>query len=375
MKTDLMRVFMKIDCWCLIPILVACGGCSPTTVVPSQDRKISLEAIEAEPAEQSRPELKARIETVLRSSLVNRSLSATENAAWQIMHAVICYGNELLIETEDRGQVAALDYAFDNGLMRGFELMRSADVLESTGRPGIKAKFDPGSYIGQGHVDQWLAICAMAEVPIDTPVKVGQDSFTLKDWARQAQFDVSNNPVDEYSWTLIAMTHYFPDEPRWRVDGGEQLGWEELVEHELRQDIDMSPCGGTHRMAGMVRAVNAKRRLGLPDSAVWQRAEDLVARLLQSTKENRGADGRLSSYFFTRPGGTVDLTAELSSTGHVFEFVALACPVDELSSAWVEISAHRLCELLEVTAAQDLDCGALYHALNGLKIFYERRFD
>ncbi|MEM7474640.1 MAG: hypothetical protein AAF483_06570 [Planctomycetota bacterium] len=320
------------------------------------------------------PQLKQRVENVLQHANDERILSTEVNAAWQIMHAVICYGMELQIETPDRGRVSALEYVFSNGQMRGMQLMITQENLQSTGRPGVKARFNPGSYIGQGHVDQWLAICAMADIPITTKIQVGDRVATIEDWARQAQFDVSNNPVDEFSWTLIALTHYFPTETRWDADGGIRIGWEELLAEELRYGLEDAACGGTHRMAGIIRALRAAEANGIDSTPTWSEARELVASLMASTKEQRGADGRLSSFYFDRSGGTRDLYAELSSTGHMFEFVALAATEEELSSPWIELSAQRLCELIENLETQSVECGALYHALSGLKIYLERRW-
>ena len=70
----------------------------------------------------------------------------------------------------------------------------------------------------------------------------------------------------------------------------------------------------------------------------------------------------------------MDLAAELSSAGHMFEFISLAISKEELSQPWVELAADRLCKLLESAQEVELDCGALYHALNGLKIYRQRRF-
>ena len=128
-------------------------------------------------------------------------------------------------------------------------------------------------------------------------------------------------------------------------------------------------------MAGIIAAVRAKERLGLADSPVWSRARNLIDSLLTNARQNRGPGGQLSSFYFTRPGNTTDLSAQLSSMGHMFEFVALAASPAELQEPWVEDSAAGLCELLEATSTQDLDCGALYHALSGLKVYLQRRYD
>ncbi len=315
----------------------------------------------------------AKIDATLVRELQQRRLSSTTNAAWQIMHGVICYGNELPIETPDQGLVNALDYAFHGGLINGFEIGLGSTSLPQTGQTGVTARLEPGSYVGQGHPDQWLAIFAMAGLPGDTEVMIGDTRRTIFDWGRQAQFDVTNNLLNEFSWTLIGLTHYFPAEPTWVTANGTSVSWEALVEAELTNDLDTSACGGTHRLSGLVRALEAKRNLGLADSHVWQEAQRVVDQAIENAKSNRSSDGSLSSEYFVRPSKSVDLGAELSSSGHILEFLALALPADELSQPWVELSALRLCDILETTQQVELDCGALYHALNGLKLYRNRR--
>lgn len=366
--------------------IVVCAGCSLSSVTSLSERQQALEQLEAalasgksaangDPAAASQRtgrELLTRIDTALTREQSNRRLSSSTNAAWQIMHGVICYGSELQIETPDQGLVGALDYAFHGGQINGFELSLGRTPLSATGRTGVMARLEPGSYLGQGHPDQWLAIFAMAELPPETEVVIGDTTRTLLDWARQAQWDVSHNLLSEYSWTLIGLTHYLPNEPSWVMANGSTVSWEDLVSAELKNDLDASACGGTHRLAGLVRALNAKQSLGLPDSDVWRRAQLAVEQAIANAKANRGSDGSLSSYYFVRPSKTVDFAAELASSGHLFEFLALALPAEELSEPWVELAAGRLCDVLEATQEVELDCGALYHALNGLRIYRQR---
>ncbi len=349
-------------------------GCSPVTLMSRSERQQTLQKLEKELASQVSTNLQSQIDTSLAQGLQQRRLDSQVNAAWQIMHAVICYGKDLQIDTPDRGTIGALDYVFSGGQLMGFELMAGNEILPSTGRVGLKARLEPGSYIGQGHVDQWLAIFAMADIPLETEIQLGDQKYTLLDWARQAQFDTSRNLLDEFSWTLIALAHYFPNEPTWEAADGHTLSWEDLVAVELSYEIDLSPCGGAHRLAGITRAIQAKNRLNLEDSPTWQQAQDVVDECLLGAKENRGADGSLSSRYFERPGRTADLSAVLASTGHVLEFVSLASAAKDLADPWVELAVVRLCETLLQTRHVELDCGGLYHALNGLKIYRARRF-
>lgn len=348
-------------------------GCVPAVREPLSQRQTSIAEVDASYQPRAENELESRISAVLEAGR-HRRLSTSSNAAWQIMHGIACYGENLTILTEDQGEVGALDYAFSGGQINGLEMMPGNAVLPSTGKLGLKARLEPGSYIGQGHVDQWIAIFAMADLPPDMQISIGDKQFTIEDMARQAQYDVTQNVLDEFGWTLIALTHYFPDEHSWMAEDGGQITWDELVDIELEQSLSEAACGGTHGLAGIVRALSAKNRLNLPTNPTWLSAQKLVDECIENAKLNRGSDGRLSSYYFERPGGTVDLTAELSSTGHVFEFLALALTQEELTEPWIEMTANRLCEILETSEHADMDCGALYHGLNGLKIYKQRRF-
>ncbi len=314
--------------------------------------------------------LSARIDAILQRGLEQRQMDASVNAAWQIMHGVVCYGQELTIQTPDRGLVGAIDYAFTGGVIKGFELSRG-DALEG-GRRGVRAKLEAGSYVGQGHVDQWIAICAMAEIPGDTVVRIGDAEHNLIDWARQAALDVSDNYLDEYGWTLIALTCYLPETPEWTTRAGDKVSWEDLVDVEIKQDLTVAACGGTHGLAGVISAVAAKQRMGLPDSDVWTRAENLIQTCIETAERNRASDGRLSCYYFDRSGISSDLSVELSGAGHVFEFLALALPRESLQEPWVVRACERICELMEATHGIDLECGGLYHALHGLKVYRDR---
>lgn len=417
MSTDRVPRSMGFGYSAFFLVLVVQWGCSPATLDSVAERQRGLEALEAQLSRPVGPStnassfdetaesagdgtadqgagaeeasavpqqvlassrlnkvpLAARIDAALERERTQRLLSSTTNAAWQIMHGVISYGGELPLETPDRGVVGALDYAFHGGLINGFELGLGSTPLPSTQRTGVTARLEPGSYVGQGHPDQWLAIFAMANVPLETEVMVGDTRRTLLDWGRQAQADVVYNLLNEYSWTLIALTHYFPSEPQWATADRTTVSWEAMVEAELTNEINTSACGGTHRLSGIVRALAAHQRLGLPDSPVWQEARQVVDRAIDNARVNRSRDGSLSSSYFVKPSRTVDVGAELSSAGHIFEFLALALPREELAEPWMELAGHRLCDLLDATQGVELDCGALYHGLNGLTLYRQRR--
>ncbi len=352
----------------MVSTLWAVGLTSCERIAPVPDERLFEATGATEPAKVD--ELSQRIDRVLQDNLKLRRLSSSDNAAWQIMHGVICYGHQLPLITPDRGEVSALDYAFHEGAIRGWQLMPGQPL--PSGRRGVKAVLEPGSYTGQGHVDQWIAICAMAELPGSDEVVIDQETYTLKDWAEQARMDASSNPLNEFSWSLIALTYYFPDDAQWVASDGSTWSWERMVAQEVQYDLNLSACGGAHRLVGLTLALQAKRRLKLPDSQAWDDARRIVERSIADIESMRNGDGSLSSHFLERPGCSRDLAATLASTGHLFEFLANALEDSQLHEPWVKAAAARLCEIFEATRDVDLDCGACYHALNGLRVYKNR---
>ncbi len=335
--------------------------------------QLDLDRLVEPAAEISEDDLRVNLDKSIQLALEGRVLSSTRNAAWQIMHGVLCFGSQLPLETPDRGTLSALDYALTGGQFEGWELSRG-DKLSGLDQPGVKARLEPGSFIGQGHVDQWIAIMAMAQIPIQTRVIVDGQSLTLTHWARQAQWDACSNPLREYSWSLIALTQYFPNEPVWQTSDGQNWSWERMVEQEVLYDLTLSPCGGTHRLMGLVLALQGKQRLNLADSNAWRRAREIVDQAVDTIRTMQNSDGSLSSHYLVRPGTSSDLGATLGSSGHLLEFLSAELPPEQLSQAWVERAVARVCEIIQVTSSVDIDCGALYHAVRGLKLYREKRF-
>jgi hypothetical protein len=362
----------------LAALLVGLAGCSPTTPATPSSQPIdrSVADVAGSPdrnlpggkGENSR-NLSHRIEKVLAENLKNRSLRSDLNAAWQIFHGVIAYGDKLPLETPE-GALPALRFAFEGGQFQGWELA-PGDLLPD-GRRGMRAKLEPGSYIGQGHVDQWLAILAQAGVEGDRIVQVGDQPFTVFDWARQAQWDVPDNPIPEYAWTMIALMHYFPDEQQWMARDGRQWNYDALVDFEAKADLATSACGGTHRLQGLAHALAFRKRHQGAISGPWEAAQKRVDAAIQGARQMQNSDGSLSTNYTDLPGRSADMSLNISATGHMLEFLAFALPQEELAERWVERAAHRLCDYLEAAAAVDLDCGGLYHALHGLAIYQQR---
>ncbi len=350
--------------------LLALGSCDQSSPVDklSADRRIELDRpVQASLAE---AELLGEIDRALAFNQTKRWLTAERNAAWQVFHGALPYGRELAIEVEGR-QIPALEYLFQGGELRGWDPRLTTDH-PIAGRVGVRFPVDEGTYVGQGHVDQWLGYLSQVPVALDTPLTLGERSLTVRDWGRQSQWDVSNNPYREYSWTLIALTNLFPEEQEWRAKDGNVWTLEPLVRFEAQQKLSASTCGGMHRLMGLAHAVRYQNRLGKPFDGGWLMAKQAVEQALLAIRRYQNRDGSFSTNYTERSGVSSDFSLSLSATGHTLEFVVYAIEEEDLRSEWVQRSVRRLCAMLQASESFDLECGGVYHALSGLRIYRQR---
>lgn len=309
-----------------------------------------------------------RISHILKQTQDGRELSTELQGAWQIVHGILAFGEQFTVLHESV-TVPALDYLLEGGTLQGWKLR--------PGKNGITALVEEGSVLGQGHQDQWLGYlsqCGNSGVPLETPLIVGETSATVNDLLRQAQADL--HAGQEATWTLMAFATYLHEDNKWETSNGETWDLSRVIEMELNADLHSSACGGSHRLYGLATAVNTYRsrhpEVGETLPEPWNTAEHTIATNIDLSRRFQQADGSFSTQFFARPASSVDVFAKLSSSGHIFEFLAIALPSERLQEPWVLRAADRLVTTLEQTADIDIECGALYHAAHGLLLYRNR---
>jgi hypothetical protein len=361
---------------CLIAVAI-CLGCTQNTKSPAKSESAdsaenTAETRSSQPVREL-PSLQETIVATLKNNLEKRELAADRNGAWQVVHGAVAYGDQLPM-TVDGKPTLAIDYLLSGKPLNGWEIS-AGPVLPTTMRPGIVARVEAGSYIGQGHTDQWLGYFSQIPLALDRKVVVDDKTLTLEDWARQSQWDVPKNPFLEYSWTLIALTNFFPNEPQWQASDGKTWTLEPLVRFEAQQDLADSACGGMHRLMGLAHAVRYRRRLKGAFDEGWAMAKKVVDASVDSARRFQNSDGSFSTNYSSRPGNSSDISLCISATGHTFEFLSYALDESELGKPWMERAAARLCAMLKATEEIDLECGGAYHAIAGLKLYHRRRFE
>jgi hypothetical protein len=317
--------------------------------------------------------LREMLDAATDDAYLNRRLNLRDHAAWQIVHGILAYEHDFVVADEQGRLVPALKYLLDGGEMQGW-ILRPGTSLDENGRRGVVAVLDAGSTIGQGHADQWLGYLADCNLPIDQVIKVAGRDHTLADMLRQAEWDVPANETREYSWTLMALTTYYPTDHEWTASDGKRWSVPQLMEIEVGHDLAGSACGGTHRMSGIVMALNRHKQQGGALEGAWAAADGKVRECRVLAREYQNNDGSLSTRFFSGPGSSLEIKSSLHATGHTFEFLVMASDDQQVREDWLRRAAVNLCELLEATSDVDLECGALYHAIRGLTLYRERLF-
>jgi hypothetical protein len=252
--------------------------------------------------------------------------------------------------------------------------LRRGDLLdEATGRRGVKSLVDEDKK-GQGHVDQWLGYLSDCRLPLDQTIIVEGETHTIADYIDQAKLDVPLNPTKEYSWTLMALTAYYPTDYTWKAGDGTEWSIAQLVDIELDRDRDQSACGGTHRLCGLTMAFNRHVAAGGKVEGTWKRLHDHIRESINDARKYQNSDGSLSSNYLARPGKSADLALCMGSAGHVMEFLATAMDKDELQQPWVKRAVLDVCKTFRKTKPVDVECGALFHAAHGLVLYREKVF-
>lgn len=305
----------------------------------------------------------------------NRRLDVNEQNAWQIIHGALAYKRKFLVRAGDK-EVAAVDYLLAGGKMNGWNLAPGDILDEKTGRRGVRAAFDPGSKAGQGHYDQWMGYLSDCGLKLDEKIMVAGRAQTIEDYIRQIELDVSRVALDtkEYSWTLMALTAYRPTDYEWTAADGKKWSIPQLVEMELENAVDESPCGGAHRMYGLAIARNRHLAAGGKLTGVWQKCDQRIQEQVERARQAQNADGSLSAKYFQQPAIAADITEWMGSSGHVFEFLAEALNKEELRQPWMKRAAWKLSEQFRKTRQIDVECAKLFHAAHGLVLYREKVF-
>lgn len=327
--------------------IVGCGAFDPPVPI---DVKLDLDNM-------SDAELLERLDKAIEYNFRHRRLSTSTNAAWQIVHAVIPFGRHLLINDPQGRVVRAMDYVFDGGVMRGWNLQPGTRLPD--GRVGVFALLEEGTSTGQGHKDQWLGYMAVASVthssePLlpDTKLKVRGEERTIRDWIDQIKLDIHDGT--ERGWSLMALSQYCKSTDEWTAGDGQKWNLDRVMGVEAATDFRQGSCGGTHALGGMTIALlsylnetgatiaeegphqgKLVDKFGNLITGGYAAANDRIQEAIKLAREYQQPDGSFSSRYFQGAEYNRELEDRFRKTGHTLEFLCLSLSQEQLSEPWV----------------------------------------
>jgi hypothetical protein len=360
-------VTVAVLCSLVVATLLPLTGCSgtsePTATTASTGDAPAANTTAS--ADVSDDELKAMLDEMIDHTR-DRHLSPQVNNAWQIVHALLAYGKDLKLFDQERNQlVPALEFmAAEKVKVRGWDF--------APGDKGVNALMLEAGKVGPGHDDQWIGYLAQAGLSLDEELIVKGQKFTWRNVLEQAKWNV--RPGMEATWTLMAGSKYLSPTEVWKARDGGEWSMEKLVDMECDQKLGESACGGSHRMYGITTALNAYKATGGELKGGWKKAQEKIDDTIRRGREFQQPDGGFSTQFFERSASSGEIQLRINTTGHVFEYLALALDDKELKSDWMRRGALFLCRNLQNAKDLPLECGGLYHAAHGLILYRERMF-
>lgn len=354
-----------------MPWLVGCDPLDATAPIPS----VPNPPAETPATVVGNPErMKTLLDDVLQESC-DRLLDADVQSAWQILHAALAFKDDLKIVRNGK-PVLFLPDMFAGGKYKGWTFEPGIVLDKETGRRGLRSIRQPGEKIGEGHVDQWLGYLSGCNIALDQTIVVDDVSYTFADYLAQIEHDVSRNDTQEYTWTLMVMANYRPSDYTWKAADGGDWTVDRLIDIELQWDLPRSSCGGSHRMTALSQIYQRRQADGLPLTGTWGKLKEKIDDCVAFARQRQNPDGTFSTHYWDveRAGISRDLKKRIETTGHTFEFLAVALDEKALAEPWMEQAAEACCRDIAALRHSDIECGALYHAASGLRIYRERRF-
>ena len=349
----------------------------PTPPEPSvQERPIVAVPNGAKPTDPLRMRIEAALESVHRRDLL------TTNSFWTIFHGILGMGpGAMLKEPGTNNRHNALDYLFSE---RGGNIRGLAFVPTDAGLDVITVGKDPflKEHEGQGHQDQFVAEMIQWGVPQNRQIKIAglpNKTFKFQDFVEESKARARVDQDQELGWCLIVVADYGGGtEAEWTNRAGQKLKFEQMLEYEMKADINIAACGGTHRLFGVAWAYHRHaahcKAQKKPMSDVWKRAKAYLEKYKNLSHEWQAPDGGFSTGHYREKQYSPEIEPRMATSGHILEWLAQYVSDEEIRSDWMENGARSLAQVILDSDRVPVASGSLYHAAHGLAVYHERLY-
>ena len=307
----------------------------------------------------------ARMQNMMRACLryyYSRPEIANERSNWGMLHQIMVYGPDTKIRVGSK-QYSAIAWIAGNNACRGQRLLTLEDNA-ITARSGVGL---------QGHQAQMLAVFSLCDVPLDYPLYVDNEKFSVRDVAESEMLTCRRG--EELTFTLIGLSHYLDTDTVWLNEDGEKWSFERLLREELSQSIVGAACGGTHRLMGYAHALRKRRAEGKPITGQWKRAEIYTKDFVNYAYRLQNRDGSMSTDWFEGREDNGDMDRKIQTTGHMVEWLLTVTPDSQLQDRRIVAAVRYLLNTMYNERGHDWKIGPKGHALRSLAMYYERVYN
>jgi hypothetical protein len=353
--------------------------CAPVDPPVSTQRKLPAPEVLPDPGSSRVPQadaLRKRLDAAIKQ-VRDRPLLTT-NGFWTVFHGILGLGPSVqMVHPSTKQRFNALDYVASGKEVRGLRFIPTSD--------GLDVETRPGTFISQGHQDQFVAEMVQWGVSPDRKFIVGGKEYTFMDFVRFTKARASVKTPQELEWALLIIGQHYGTDIKWTNSAGEELRFEDLLRKEMAKpplEVDGSQnpvaCGGTHRLFGLSWVYHLHLRKGGKTTGVWKEVADYTTKYKKLAKKWQNMDGSFSTNFFRGrdlppdPDHRRTMELRINTTGHIFEWLALALSDEELREPWVERAANALALMILDRQGSDVEGGSMYHAIHGVLIYYSR---
>ncbi len=340
--------------------------CAPVDPDAGKDPKPAEEPVVAPgvPVVLPNAGLKVRIEAAI-DQVRSRDLDTT-NGFWVVFHGILGLGPSVTLLDRSTGKrYNALDYIAGGGEIRGLRFI--------PGPQGLDVYTGPGTFISQGHQDQFVAEMVQWGVKKDKPFLVAGKPYVFEDFLRFSKARASAKTPQELEWAIVIIGDTYGTDITWTNATGEEVRFEDLLRKEL--DKSLAPptaCGGTHRLFGLTWVYHLHLQKGGRTEGIWKEIAERIATYKKLARDTQNLDGTFSTSYFDAPGNAPDVQVRIGTTGHIFEWLSLALTDEELKEPWVQQAASALSLMFLENRTNAIEGGAMYHAVHGLLMYYSR---
>ncbi len=360
---------MRFTKWLLLAVATClpCTACAPVGEPYPEDAtevESPAAAVELMPAPTAKlPDgLRQRVEAAI--EVVEQREILISNSFWTVVHGILGIGPKLtLLDPEAGRSVNAIEYICQGGPIRGMRFIPTEYGLDVQNGP---------MFVGQGHVDQFVAEMVQVDMPMDQKFIVDGREYTFLDFIHQAQSRVRVTTDQELSWSIVAIGHCLGTEITWSNHFGESLSFQDLIRYELDQDVEQAACGGTHRLLGLAWAYRLHRGSGGQDIGIWKEVRDKMTKYQSLAKELQNPDGSFSTESFRGTGNASDMQQRISTTGHTLEWLSISLTDAQMQEPWVQHAASALALMILESRDSPMEGGTLYHAVHALRLYAAR---